>query len=240
VQLVDLHGLYLYGSLTTGDFSPATSDIDIVAVVDRVPDAVTLERLADLHLSLASAGGAYARLNCLYVPAGTLGDPVRLHTYWYVDSFTRWELKVMTMAELGHSGRALYGPWPPPGLPEVNLAELRAHLREHTAEYWPETLGRDNIWQEDTWVDHALVALPRIAAVLRDGELITKSQAIGRLADFGVPDWLAEQISRRRAGEEVRVSEQERQTRARLVQQVMADGIRVLTGPRPSGDTQPR
>jgi Nucleotidyltransferase domain len=230
LQQVDLPGLYLYGSLTTGDFSPAASDIDVIAVVGHEPSEVSLERLESLHRDLAGAGGAYARLNCLYVPAGTLGDSERLHPYWYGDRFTQWQVKVMTMAELAHSGRALHGPWPPPDLPEVSLGELRAHLREHTGDYWPEMLGRSEIWVQDKWVDHALVSLPRVAAVLRDGELITKSQAIGRMADFGVPDWLSDQVRRRRAGEEVRVTDEQRQARARLTQQIMSDGVRELSG----------
>jgi predicted nucleotidyltransferase len=80
--VVGLRGLYLYGSLTTGDFSPASSDIDVLAVTERQPDEAALHRLSALHLDLARGGGAYARLNCLYVPDGTLADPARLHTYW--------------------------------------------------------------------------------------------------------------------------------------------------------------
>jgi len=228
-NLADLHGLYLYGSLTTGDFSPASSDIDLVAVIGRQPHQAEVERLERLHRDLASAGGALGRLNCLYVPAGTLADPERLHRYWYADRFTQWELKVMTMAELAHSGRALHGPWPPPGLPQVSLADLRAHLRDHTNSYWPEMIGRPEVWLQDRWVDSGLVMLPRVAAVLRDGELITKSEAIGRLADFGVPAWLSDQIGRRRAGQRVGVTQQQRLTRAGLAQQIMADGVRRLT-----------
>jgi hypothetical protein len=228
LKAADLRGLYLYGSLTTGDFSPARSDIDLVAVIGRDPDQAAIERLERLHRDLASAGGAFARLNCLYVPAGTLADPERLHRYWYMDQFTEWELKVMTMAELAHSGRALHGPWPPPGLPQVSLAALRAHLREHTGSYWPEMIDQPEIWLQDKWVDAGLVSLPRVAAVLRDGELITKSEAIGRLGDFGVPGWLSDQIRRRRAGEDVTVTQQQRATRAALARQIMADGVSQL------------
>ena len=229
LDVADLHGLYLYGSLTTGDFSPAASDIDLVAVLRREPDQAALERLERLHRDLASAGGALGRLNCLYVPAGTLADPERLHHYWYGDQFTEWELKVMTMAELAHSGRALHGPWPPPGLPEVSLAEVQAHVRDHTSSYWPELIGQPELWLQDKWVDHGLVVLPRVAAVLRNGELITKSEAISRLGDFGVPAWLSDQIRRRRGGEDVSVTQQQRLTRAAVAQQIMADGVRQLT-----------
>jgi len=118
--VVGLRGLYLYGSLTTGDFSPASSDIDVLAATERRPGGEVLDRLGALHLDLARSGGAFARLNCLYVPDGALADPARLHTYWYGDRFTEWSLKVMTVAELRQAGRALHGPWPPPGLPDVS------------------------------------------------------------------------------------------------------------------------
>jgi predicted nucleotidyltransferase len=229
---VELRGLYLYGSLTTGDFSPATSDIDLLAVTARQPDGAVLDSLSALHLDLARAGGAYARLNCLYVPDGTLADPTRLHLYWYVDRFTKWNLKVMTVAELRHAGRALHGPWPPPGLPDASPAELREHARDELAGYWRRLTYRPGIWLQDKWVDFALVTLARTAAVLHDDSLITKSQAIAVLADFGVPGWLADQVRRRRAGEPVFVSVRQRLIRAALSRHIMATGIRDLTSPR--------
>ena len=125
LAVTDLRGLYLYGSLTTGDFSPAASDIDVIAVTGRQPGEGSFGKIEKLHTELASAGGAFARLNCLYIPAGALDDPERVHPYWYGDQFTEWRLKIMTMAELAHAGQALHGPWPPPGLREVSLAELR-------------------------------------------------------------------------------------------------------------------
>lgn len=229
LKAADLRGLYLYGSLTTGDFSPASSDIDLIAVTGGEPDQATRERLESLHQELASAGGAFARLNCLYVPAGTLADSERLRTYWYGDRFTQWELKVMTMAELAHSGRALHGPWPPPGLPEVSLADLRAHLRGHVDTYWRELIDREDIWLQDKWVDSALITLPRTAAVLDDGELITKSEAVGRLGDFGVPSWLSEEIRRRRAGEDVAVTEGQQLARATLAREIVTGALRRFT-----------
>ncbi|HEY7324253.1 MAG TPA: nucleotidyltransferase domain-containing protein [Streptosporangiaceae bacterium] len=229
LPVVELRGLYLYGSLTTGDFSPACSDIDLLAVTERRPGGAVLDRLSDLHLDLARRGGAYARLNCLYVPDGTLADPEMLHRYWFVDRFTQWQLKVMTVAELRHAGQALHGPWPPPGLPDVSASEIRDHTRDQLTGYWRRLTYRPRIWLQDRWVDFALVTLARSAAVLRDGALITKSQAIATLGDFGVPPSLADEIRRRRAGESVRVTRMQRLVRATRARHLMAAGIRDLT-----------
>ena len=38
-------GIYLYGSLTTGDFSPARSDIDVVVMLEREPDQAAITEL---------------------------------------------------------------------------------------------------------------------------------------------------------------------------------------------------
>ena len=229
LAVVDLRGLYLYGSLTTGDFSPASSDIDLLAVTGRRPDGAVRGQLSALHLDLARRGGVYARLNCLYVPAGMLADSGLLHVYWYGDRFTQWRLKVMTMAELGHSGQALYGPWPPAGLPDVSMSEIREQARDELTGYWRRLTYRPRAWLEDKWVDFALITLARSAAVLRDGALITKSQAIARLGDLGVPLSLADEIRRRRAGEPVRVTASRRLIRAARARHIAAAGIRGLT-----------
>jgi predicted nucleotidyltransferase len=226
-----VEGLYLYGSLTTGDYSPARSDIDLVAVT--VPAGLRqadLARLQAVHQEVAGPGGPAARLNCLYVRGGTLSDAERLHPYWYGDRFTQWQLKKMTVAELRHAGQPLHGPWPPPGLGLVRLEELQAAVRAELAGYWRDLAGQPDIWCEDAWVDFGLVTLARAAALLRDGDLVTKSQAIRRLGDFGVPADLADEIGRRRAGDDVTVSAAARPARAELARRIMLDGIRVLAG----------
>ena len=178
----------------------------------------------------AAAGRMPGSIACTF-RTGTLADLEQLHAYWYGDRFTQWQLKVMTAAELGHSGRALHGPWPPPGLPEVSPGELRAHARDQLAGYWRRLTHRPGIWLQDRWADFALVTLARTTAVMHDGVLITNSQAIAGLADFGVPAPLAGQIRRRRAGEAVRVTARRRLIRAAQARQIMADGIRGLTAP---------
>jgi len=50
----DLVGLYLHGSLATGNFDPATSDIDFFAITARPITASQFAALAALHQQLAA------------------------------------------------------------------------------------------------------------------------------------------------------------------------------------------
>lgn len=219
-------GIYLYGSLTTGDFSPARSDIDVVVMLESEPDQAGISELRQLHAGLADRTG---KLHCLYVPVAAAADPDRLCPYWYGDRMTQWQLKVLTRAELAAAGMALHGPWPSPDLPRVSAAELRAAVHAEVSGYWQGMARRRRCWLRDSWVDLGLTALPRSEAVLTSGEMITKSEAIGRLARFGVPAGLAAEIRRRREGQAVPLSAWSRLCRARLVRRIMGDGVRRLS-----------
>lgn len=70
-----LIGLYLLGSLTYGDFNPDSSDIDMVAIVEKPLNHDELERIKLLH---KQAGALYEkwgnRLECSYLPRNMLKD----------------------------------------------------------------------------------------------------------------------------------------------------------------------
>jgi predicted nucleotidyltransferase len=224
-----LVGMYVYGSLVTGDFSPARSDIDVVVMVEREPDKAAIQELQQLHIALASLGGAVDRLHCLYVPVETASDPDRLHAYWFGDRMTQWQLKVMTQAELASVGVPFYGPWPPPAIKPVLTADVQAAVHQEISGYWRGIARKRKHWLQDDWVDHGLVVLPRAEAVLATGDLITKGDAISRLADFGVPPALAGEIRRRRDGQVVTLSVVQKVHRARLARRIMRQGVRRLS-----------
>jgi hypothetical protein len=222
-----LVGLYLYGSLTTGDFSPARSDVDVLAMLAQDPDEAAVRELGRLHAALAAADDPAGRLHCLYVPADGAGDPEALRAYWYGGRMTQWQVKVLTRAEL-RDGLSLHGPWPPPGITAPSTGEVQAAVHAEITGYWRRMARRRRIWLSDSWVDFGLITLPRAEAVLTGGTLITKSQAISRLAGFGVPAGLAGQISGRRAGETIRVPALQRISRGFLARRIMQRGVRRL------------
>ena len=136
----------------------------------------------------------------------------------------------MARAELRAYGFAVFGEPPRTVIPEVTDDELRAAVKGELTGYWTRALDREPIWLEDTYVDLSLITLARVDATLRGDGLITKREAIGRLARFDVPDELIAEIRRRRDGEQVPVPPAYRAQRAELVYRLVADGIKALTG----------
>lgn len=229
VERPDLVGIYVYGSLVTGDFSPARSDIDVVVMLAREPDEAAVGELGELHGDLAGMGGAAGQLHCLYVAVEHVSDPDRLCTYWFGHRMTQWQMKVMTQAELASVGVALHGPWPPPGIGPIPVADIQAAVLGEMRGYWSRFARKRKQWLEDDTVDHALIALPRAEAVLMSGDLITKGEAISRLADFGIPAPLAQEIRSRRDGQEVTLSPARRLRRAYRARRIMQRGVRRLS-----------
>lgn len=221
----DLTGIYVYGSLVTGDFSAAVSDIDVVVLLGREPGDREVARLEQMHRCMLDADPR-RQLHCLYVAAEQAGDAGRLCAYWFGDRMTRWQMKVLTRAEIAAAGVVLHGPWPPPGIEPVPASVLRAAIRDEISDYYRPAAGRRLAWLSDSTVDHQLVALPRAEALLTGGQLIGKPEAITLLAGFGTPAWLIAEI----AGRQVPVSWPRRLRRAVTARRIMRAGVLRLSG----------
>lgn len=65
-----LVGLYLFGSLATGDFDATVSDIDLLAVLADTPGEQLVARLRRMHADLAKANPAWDdRIEVVYISA---------------------------------------------------------------------------------------------------------------------------------------------------------------------------
>ncbi|MBS0624683.1 MAG: DUF4111 domain-containing protein [Verrucomicrobia bacterium] len=65
----NLIGLYLFGSLTYGDFNPENSDIDLVAILDKPINPLQLDRIKRMHIEAKKLYEKWgARLECSYTP----------------------------------------------------------------------------------------------------------------------------------------------------------------------------
>lgn len=87
----NLVGLYLFGSLTYGDFNLGSSDIDLVAIVNQQLDYNELERIKQLHQQIAASNPKWReRLECSYTPLSMFSEilpPVEPRPYYGGDVF---------------------------------------------------------------------------------------------------------------------------------------------------------
>lgn len=107
----------------------------------------------------------------------------------------------------------------------MDVEELRDAARAELAGYWSRAVRKRSIWLQDVYVDISLTVLARADATIREGRLITKSEAISRLADLGVPHDIVVGVKSRRDGTAAALNDAQRLERAVEVRRLMRDGM---------------
>jgi nucleotidyltransferase-like protein len=211
---------YAGGSIGSGDYHPAISDLDLVAVLRRPLTRARRAALKDLHASFD-----VPKLHCVYVPRTEVDDVGRTHVTWAHERLFRRPLSGVARAELHRFGVTFYGPPPAELVPPVSRAELAEAARGELRGYWLGALRHPRRWRTDLHVDLGLTTVSRADATIAEGRLITKREAIDRLPSLGVPPEVADGIRRRRAGETVDLTDAELRERAVLVRRLMREQL---------------
>ncbi|GAA1237297.1 nucleotidyltransferase domain-containing protein [Kitasatospora nipponensis] len=190
--------VWVHGSWALGDYREGRSDLDLLALLTGPLDAEQRTALRRLHERLDVELPLAAKLHCSYLLPGQLADLDQRHLTWAHRTLFERPVTAVTRRELEIGGRTLLGP-PPAGLvPPVGDAELARFIRLDLREFWLPATARWPRWLKDVWVDAGLITLARADATLRTGELLTKSQAIELLPQFGVPGRLVQELRERR------------------------------------------
>ena len=212
-------GVYVHGSLALGSFSPARSDLDVLAVVDEALDTDAKLLVADLLLRVSCAPYPIelhvltrAQLRTWRHPSpfelhygeghreGFALDPLdRLATMSATDADLAAHLTVARKA-----GIALVGPPPADVFPEVPFDDYR------------EALGTDLEWARTVRSAlYGILSPCRVWATLATGEVHSKtsgaSWALDRLPEDMRPLVQAALTSYTGAGESIEVDEAARQ-----------------------------
>jgi hypothetical protein len=226
--VADVVGFYAGGSLAMGDFRPGISDLDLAAVIATDLDDQHREHLCELHERVRRDEPSAVKLHCVYVPRDDLADPTAAHLTWAHGELYRRPFTGVARAELLQDGITVFGPPPSELLPHIDLVTLQAAARAELSGYWRGAVRKPWLWLEDVYVDLGLLTLGRVEATLADGRLITKSEALTRLAGFGVPEDLIREIAGRRRGNNVTHTTIQRTRRAVTARHLVARGIRTL------------
>ncbi|MEU3455985.1 nucleotidyltransferase domain-containing protein [Micromonospora sp. NPDC006766] len=200
VALGWVDGLLVAGSLATGDYLPGVSDLDLVALVDGPVDAARQATLAALHRRLDAGTGAGLNLGCVYVDTTAIDAVQVRHPTWTHGQLVQRILSGITRAELVRHGYAIFGPEPRDVFPPMSADDVRAAAHAELTGYWAWAARRPWLWLNPTIADLGLTSMARGRHALRNGALLTKTEAI-RQAD--APAWLIDQLAARRRGESV-------------------------------------
>jgi predicted nucleotidyltransferase len=181
-----LVGLYLYGSLATGDFDRASSDIDFVAATTVTLDETAVAALRTLHAEIATSGGEWGRrLEGAYLPLAALrrDDPARCQYPFLSETapFGLTELGVDWVINrfiLRERGVVIYGPAPATLIDPVAPAELTAAVRVLLHDEWRcFGDGSDAQHAQRYWQAFAVLTMCRALYALEHAEIISKPAA---------------------------------------------------------------
>jgi hypothetical protein len=178
-------GMYLHGSLATGDFNHATSDIDFVVVTDdELPDAV-VAALGEMHVRLASSNEPWAaHLEGSYIPRAAMrryiaeaahhprlpiGEPFSVahhHADWVIERHV-----------LREQGIVLAGPEPRTFIDPVTKSQLREAVVEIVTGFWAQQLVADDFLRPREYQAFAVLTMCRALYTLACGEMVSKPAA---------------------------------------------------------------
>lgn len=180
-------GMYLYGSLSSGDFNPETSDIDfLVLTKDTLPEN-SIRGLEEMHKqtwagSLKRAGkleGAYVPLKLIRrhdengVPCPTVNEG-----RFYVDSLgSDWIIQRHVVRECGV---VVEGPDPKSLIDSVSPDDIRGAVLGILTEWWFPMLD-DPAWlreHDEAYRAFAIISMCRVMHALEHGTIVSKPKAV--------------------------------------------------------------
>jgi Nucleotidyltransferase domain len=172
--ILDAHfvGMYLYGSLTLGNFNPEASDIDFIVVTDAELSDTLFEALRLLHGRFDASGSKWAaKIEAAYIPRDVLHrDTPSTARYPQVEKGTTlvrdplesgWSFQRLTLRE---HGVVVAGPGPR----ELITA---ADPNRRTAPAWPHWCARARSAMRISRAAHAIGRRPGVTSAPRRGWL---------------------------------------------------------------------
>jgi hypothetical protein len=247
--VVPLVALWAHGSLALGDYQVGGSDLDLVALVGTELTDVQQEELRAVHRRLIADVPLARTLHCTYVPGGDRSDTARAHPTWAQGEWFERPVTPVSRRELALGAVVLSGPPPVGLLPRVSDQELAEFIRAELEDYWlPVTAdAKAELWLQDIWVDLGMLTFARASVTLRNGQLITKREALEELRSMGAPAAVVDDIHQRRYGKDLLTNPSAsagwRARRAGQAREFVRTGITSLLAqhenppPRPSSDT---
>ena len=172
---------YLYGSLSSGDFNPKTSDIDFLIVTSDALSDETISELESMHQRLWEGDLKWAKkLEGRYLPKDDLPrfDPNRPprptinEGKFYLDSEgSDWIIQRHILRE---QGRVLAGPSPKTLIDPIPPDALKQSVLGIMDEWWTPMLDKPNFLRDGEYQAYAVMTMCRTLYTLEHGVIASK------------------------------------------------------------------
>ena len=179
-------GMYLYGSLSSGDFHPEASDIDYLVVTTDMLSKKTITELEATHNRIWEKSPKWAeRLEGSYLPQGHLRSyekseikypTVNEHKFFCAPHGADWIIQRYIIRE---HGVVLTGPDPKTLIDPVNPDDIRRAVKGILEEWWFPLLD-DPSWLQNHGSEYhayAILTMCRSLHALEHGTIISKPAA---------------------------------------------------------------
>jgi hypothetical protein len=192
---LQMAGMYLYGSLSSGDFNPQTSDIDFAGITEGNLAPETVSALEKMHVEIWASGlKRAAKLEGSYIPKSLIrrhdpnGPPcptVNEGTFFVDRRGSDWIIQRHVIRECGV---ILSGPDPKTLIDPVSADEIRQAVHGVLDEWWFPMLENPSWLSEHGSEYHAfaVISMCRALHALRHGTIVSKPVAAKwAQAEFG-------------------------------------------------------
>lgn len=176
-----LVGLYLYGSLASGDFDPQRSDIDFAAVTTGKLSDELISALEAMHARITDSGLALARkLEGVYMPQQDIwrhddtAPPcphINEGRFYLARYGSDWVLQRRILRE---SGVIVAGPPPDTLIAPVSDDDVRRAVAAFLREWWQPMLADPARLRSAEYQVYAILTMCRAQYTLRHGRIASK------------------------------------------------------------------
>ncbi len=187
-------GLYLYGSLASGDFNLHQSDIDFIVVTTDILPETTIDKLEPMHKGLAESGSKWAhKLEGVYIPKGYLprynpADPplptLNEGQFYLARQGSDWVIQRFILRE---QGAVIAGPPLQDMIEPVSPDDLRGAVLAILHEWWEPMLADPSRLEAPGYQPYAVLSMCRTLYTLEHSDIASKGESAS---------WAMETLSR--------------------------------------------
>ena len=206
-------GMYLYGSLSSGDFNPYASDIDFLFVTDAPLPEKVIEQLKEMHDQIGKIDSKWAKkLEGSYIDQQALKrfDPKRdkhpsIGVDWEFclgDHGLGWVIQRHIVREWGV---VIEGPDPKTLIDPVSVKDLQDAVLDTLERWWLPMLDDVSSIRDSEYQAYAILTMCRVRYTMVHGTIVSKPVAAKWMMDGISNRWvsLIEQAVRWQHGQEI-------------------------------------